>query len=72
MATRRELRIAADFKQAAGLLRDPNLVWSSDLDSIRGDLARYLESATVDHTWQNLTLQRIVQSLIADENDLSI
>jgi hypothetical protein len=72
MATRRELRVITDFKQAAGLLRDPNLVWSSDLDSIREDLARYLESATVDHTWQNPTLQRIVQSLIAEENDLSI
>jgi hypothetical protein len=72
MATRRELRIAADFKQAAGLLRDPNLVWSSDLDSIREDLARFIEGSLADHTWQNPTLQRIVQSLIADENDLSI
>lgn len=71
MATRRELRIAADFKQAASLLRDPNLVWSSDLDSIREDLARYIEGALVDHNWQNSTLQRIVQSLIAEENDLS-
>jgi hypothetical protein len=72
MATRRELRIAADFKQAAALLRDPHLVWSADLESIREDLARYIEGSLADHAWQNPTLQRIVQSLIADENDLSI
>jgi len=72
MATRRELRIAADFKQAAALLRDKNLVWSADLDSIREDLARYIEGALADHSWQNSILQRIVQSLIADENDLSV
>ena len=72
MATRREVRAFADFKQAAALLRDPNLVWSADLDSIREDLADYLEVALVDQTWQSATLQRIVQSLIADENDLTV
>lgn len=72
MATRREVRAFADFKQAAALLRDPNLVWSADLDSIREDLADYLEVALVDQTWQSPTLQRIVQALIADENDLTV
>jgi len=72
MVTRRELRAFADFKQAAALLRDPNLVWSVDLDTIRDDLADYIESALVDSRWQNKTLQRIVQALISDENDLSI
>jgi hypothetical protein len=72
MATRRELRVAADFKQAAALLKDKNLVWSADLDCIRQDLANYIEAALTDHTWQSATLQRIVQALIADENDLSI
>jgi len=72
MATRRQVRAFADFKQAAALLRDPNLVWSADLDSIREDLADYLEVALVDDTWQSPTLQRIVQALIADENDLSL
>jgi hypothetical protein len=72
MVTRKELRIEADFKQAAALLRDPHLVWSADLDCIREDLARFIEGALADHTWQNPTLQRIVQSLIAEENDLSV
>ena len=72
MATRRQVRAFADFKQAASLLRDPNLVWSADLDSIREDLADYLEVALVDDTWQSPTLQRIVQALICEENDLSL
>lgn len=71
MATRRELRAFADFKQAAALLRDRNLVWSSDLDVIREDLAEYLDKALLDSTWQNPTLRRIVQALISEENDLS-
>lgn len=71
MATRRELRAFADFKQAAALLRDPNLVWSADLDCIREDLASYLEQALLDDTWQNSTLKRIVQALISEENNLS-
>ena len=72
MATRRQVRAFADFKQAAALLRDPNLVWSADLDSIREDLGDYLEVALVDDTWQSSTLQRIVQALISEENDLSL
>ena len=65
-------RLFADFKQAAALLRDKNLVWSADLDCIREDLALYLESAVISGQWQNTALQRIAQALIADENDLSI
>jgi hypothetical protein len=71
MVTRRELRAFADYKQAAALLRDPNLVWSADLDSIREDLAAYLEQALLDDTWQSPTLKRIVQALISEENDLT-
>lgn len=65
-------RMIADFRQAAALLRDPNLVWSADLDSIREDLALYIESAVISGQMQNTALQRIVQALIADENDMSI
>ena len=61
-----------DLKQAAMLLRDKNLVWSADLDSIREDLALFLESAVISGQWQNPALQRIAQALIADENDLSV
>lgn len=65
-------RLIADFKQAASLLRDKNLVWSADLDCIREDLALYIESAIISGQIENGALQRIVQTLIADENDLSI
>ncbi len=65
-------RLIADFRQAAALLRDKNLVWSADLDCIREDLALYLEYAVISGQMQHSALQRIVQSLIADENDMSI
>jgi hypothetical protein len=65
-------RLVADFKQAAALLRDPNLVWSADLDSIREDLSLYLETAVISGEMHNTALQRVVQALIADENDLTI
>lgn len=65
-------RLIADFRQAAALLRDPNLVWSADLDSIREHLALYLETAVISGQIHNSALQRVVQALIADENDLSI
>ena len=65
-------RLVADFRQAAALLRDPNLIWSADLDSIREDLALYLETAVISGQMHNSALQRVVQALLADENDLSI
>lgn len=66
------VRRIADFRQAAWLLRDKNLVWSADMDAIRDDLADFLEQAVALGYDNNTTLQYIVQNLIADENDLSI
>lgn len=65
-------RVIADFKQAAALLRDKNLVWSADLDSIREELAEYIESKATLGNSNNPHLIAVVQRLIADENDLSI
>lgn len=65
-------RVTADFKQAAALLRDKNLVWSADLDSIREDLAEYLETRATLGSSNNPHLIAVVQRLLADENDLSI
>lgn len=65
-------RIYTDFRQAAALLRDRNLVWSADLDSIREDLAEYIESKAGLGVGNNPHLISVVQTLIADENDLSI
>ncbi len=65
-------RIYADFKQAAALLRDKNLVWSADLDSIREDLARYIDTKAILGGANNPHLVAVVQRLIADENDLTV
>ena len=65
-------RIYADFKQAAALLRDKNLVWSADLDCIREDLAEYIESKATLGSANNPHLIAVVQRLLADENDLTI
>jgi hypothetical protein len=65
-------RIYADFRQAAALLRDKNLVWSADLDCIREDLAEYLESRATFGQSNGQHLINVVQRLLDDENDLSI
>ena len=65
-------RLFADFKQAASLLRDKNLVWSADLDCIREDLAAYIEMKSMLGSGNNPHLIAVVQRLLADENDLSI
>ncbi len=65
-------RVYADFRQAASLLRDKNLVWSADLDSIREDLAEYIETKAALGVANNPHLIAVVQRLLADENDLSI
>ncbi len=74
MANKRikEDRIYADFRQAAALLRDKNLVWSADLDSIREDLAEYIETKAALSSANNSHLIAVVQRLIADENDLAV
>jgi hypothetical protein len=64
-------RIQADFQQAAGLLRH-DLIWSEDFDSIRLDLADFLERVSVLGVANNPSLVKIVQQLISTENDLSI
>lgn len=65
-------RIYADFRQAASLLKDKNLVWSADLDSIREELANYLEAKSTLGSANNPHLIAVVQRLISVENDLSI
>ena len=65
-------RIYADFRQAASLLRDDNLIWHADLDGIRHDLAEYLEAKATLGVANNPHLIAVVQRLISVENDLSI
>ncbi len=69
---RKELiKIENDYKQAIGLLRH-DLVWSNDFESIRLDLADYLEAMTDLVQFNHPALSAIVQKLIATDNDFSI
>lgn len=72
LSRRTNERLYADFKQAAALLDDDQLVWSADFDSIRKDLARYLETKASLGVGNNPHLINVVQSIIADENDIAI
>lgn len=65
-------RLYADFKQAAALLDDDNLVWDDNLDAIRRDLARYISVKASLGAGNNPHLINLVQTLIADENDITI
>jgi len=67
----KKARLSADFKQASALLRDNHLIWSSDFDDIRLDLARLIDH----YAWLGYypsALNEIVQKLVSTENDLSI
>lgn len=72
MRNRRETRIYTDFKQAAALLHDKNLLWSEDMDAIREPLARYISNRATDGLNNDVDLIEVVQALIADENDLTV
>ena len=72
MSLRKEhQRIQDDFRQASGLLRH-DLVWSADFEAIRSDLADYLDMKSVLGVGNSLSLVKVVQHLIASENDMSI
>ena len=63
-------RLYADYKQAASLLKD-DLVWSGDFDNIRYDLMELIQYHS-DMRVYPAALTEIVQTLISEENDLSI
>lgn len=65
-------RVVMDFKQAVWLLRDNNLVWSSDFDDIRLDLANIIESKIALGSNNHPALIELVRTLISEENDLTI
>lgn len=67
---KRNERLYADYKQAAGLLKE-DLVWSGDFENIRLDLMEMIDSAANQKIF-SAHLTEIVQKLIAEENDLSI
>lgn len=44
----RNFEIFNEINDAIRLLRDPELVWSADMQSIKGELTRLLEYSTTD------------------------
>ena len=68
---REHQRIKDNFKQASGLLRH-DLVWDADFESIRADLAEYLDSRSEAGVANHASLINLVNKLIASENDMTI
>jgi GH24 family phage-related lysozyme (muramidase) len=65
-------RAYADMKQAAALLKDKNLVWSADLETIRESLASFLDAhASLGHN-NDKEILKLARAIIAEENDLTI
>jgi hypothetical protein len=61
-----------DLKQAAGLLRDSNLVWSADLEAIKEPLANFLDKNASMGRFNDKDIIRLARAIIAEENDLTI
>jgi hypothetical protein len=62
----------ANYRQAAGMLLDDNLVWSADMDSIRVHLGNYINRMASIGDFTDFNIFCLVQDLISSENDLSI
>lgn len=60
------------MKQAEALLRDNNLVWSADFDSIRIALADLMaREASMGH-YARAEVRELAHTLLSAENDLTI
>lgn len=53
---------AAEFRKAAELLLDPNLIWSADFEAVREPLGRYLNRASREEI-KDIYLVRLVQEI---------
>ena len=72
MSLRKEhKRIEGNFRQAAGLLRH-DLVWSDDFESIRLDLADFIQAQASNGAANSQALLKVVDGLLATENDMSV
>lgn len=54
------------------LLRDENLVWSSDMDQIRKLLADVFEEHMIESNFSFATLNYLAEKLLEEENDLTV
>jgi hypothetical protein len=60
-----------NFAQVQLLLRDKNLDWSADFDSIRLLLADVIDEHALRSEYSYGTLNYLVEKLLEDENDLT-
>jgi hypothetical protein len=60
-----------NFAQVQLLLRDKNLDWSADFDSIRLMLADVIDEHALRSEYSYGTLNYLVEKLLEDENDLT-
>jgi len=62
----------ANYRQAEGLLRDKQLIWSGDFEQIRLPLADIFTEHLLEDNYSSATLTYLAERLLVDENDLSI
>jgi hypothetical protein len=60
-----------NFAQVQLLLRDKNLDWSADFDTIRLLLADVIDEHALRSEYSYGTLNYLVEKLLEDENDLT-
>lgn len=62
----------ANYQMVIDLLRDENLVWSSDMDQIRKLLADVFEEHMIESNFSFATLNYLAEKLLEEENDLTV
>lgn len=62
----------ANYQMAINLLKDDNLVWSADMDSIRKALADVFDEHLIERNFSFATLNYLAEKLIEEENDLTV
>jgi hypothetical protein len=62
----------SNYQQAMELLKDNNLVWSSDFDLIRLLLADVFDEHLIESNFSFSTLNYLAEKLLEEENDLTI
>lgn len=62
----------SNYQQAMELLKDNNLVWSSDFDFIRLLLADVFDEHLIESNFSFSTLNYLAEKLLEEENDLTI
>lgn len=62
----------ASYQMVIDLLKDENLVWSSDFDAIRKHLADVFDEHLIESNFSFATLNYLAEKLLEEENDLTV